>query len=45
MSADKTNIHPFNRKLDNYNKSMVVPFNIKYIVLITYGIYTIKTGL
>ena len=43
MSPDKPNIHPFDCKFDDYDKTVVISPNVKYIMLIADIIDTVET--
>lgn len=43
MSSDKSNIYPFDCKLDDYDKTMVLPTNVEHIMLIADIIDTVET--
>lgn len=45
MCSDKSNIYPFDCKLDNYDKPMIIASNIKHIMLIADIINTVETFL
>lgn len=44
MSSDKPNIHPLDCKLDDYDKTMVMPTNVKHIMLIADIIDTVEAS-
>lgn len=43
MSSDKSNIYPFDCKLDDYDKTMVLPTNVEHIMLIADIIDIVET--
>ena len=39
MSSDKPNVHPFDRKFDNHDKTMVVASDIKHNIQVFFAGY------
>lgn len=42
MSSDKSDINPLYCKFDNNNKSVVVSFDVEYVVLVSYVISAVE---
>ncbi len=44
MRSDKANINPFYSKFNNYDETMLVAFDVKYIVLVPNVVNAVETS-